>query len=68
MPVDYIRAASWETEGPPEPLGPPTSPMYRQQSAEDVRTYSLNVSLNVSRQFDSLCYFSVLWASLLELS
>ncbi|CAG08771.1 unnamed protein product, partial [Tetraodon nigroviridis] len=35
-PVDYIRAASWETEGPPEALGPPTSPVYRQQSAEDV--------------------------------
>lgn len=36
--MDYIRAAPWETEGPPEPLGPPTSPVYRQQSAEDVRT------------------------------
>uniref|UniRef100_H3DF71 Epidermal growth factor receptor kinase substrate 8-like protein 2 n=1 Tax=Tetraodon nigroviridis TaxID=99883 RepID=H3DF71_TETNG len=42
-PVDYIRAASWETEGPPEALGPPTSPVYRQQSAEDVRTAELSL-------------------------
>uniref|UniRef100_A0A674P4R8 Epidermal growth factor receptor kinase substrate 8-like protein 2 n=2 Tax=Takifugu rubripes TaxID=31033 RepID=A0A674P4R8_TAKRU len=57
VPVDYIRAASWETEGPPEPLGPPTSPMYRQQSAEDVRAVESYSGMPVTaRKYAKICY------------
>ncbi|XP_011605891.1 epidermal growth factor receptor kinase substrate 8-like protein 2 isoform X1 [Takifugu rubripes] len=64
VPVDYIRAASWETEGPPEPLGPPTSPMYRQQSAEDFYGPHSSSSPNGSysgmpvtaRKYAKICY------------
>uniref|UniRef100_A0A8C3AAW3 Epidermal growth factor receptor kinase substrate 8-like protein 2 n=1 Tax=Cyclopterus lumpus TaxID=8103 RepID=A0A8C3AAW3_CYCLU len=47
-PLELLRTAPWETEGPTGPLGSPTSPDYRKHSAEDVRatTVCLNRSYN----------------------
>ncbi|XP_077942359.1 epidermal growth factor receptor kinase substrate 8-like protein 2 [Gasterosteus aculeatus] len=34
-PLELLRTAAWETEGAAGPLGPPSSPDYRQHAAED---------------------------------
>ncbi|TNN86995.1 Epidermal growth factor receptor kinase substrate 8-like protein 2 [Liparis tanakae] len=34
-PLELLRTAAWETEGPMGPLGSPTSPDYRKHTAED---------------------------------
>uniref|UniRef100_A0A3Q3VYR6 Epidermal growth factor receptor kinase substrate 8-like protein 2 n=1 Tax=Mola mola TaxID=94237 RepID=A0A3Q3VYR6_MOLML len=56
-PMELLRTAPWETEGPTGPMERPTSPNYRKHSAEDF--YGSHSSSSSNRKYAKILYHFV---------